>query len=470
MRNYFILNGVDSREYGVYINGQGTFGAPKKAYNYYNVPGRNGALLGNEHRLENISVSYEAFIYTNFSENLAAFRSFLLSLNGYTRLSDSYHPDEFRLAVYEGPMDPEVTRMNDAGSFVITFSCKPQRFLYSGETVYNWLNQTLSGSELTLEAKKVDPSYLQWSVEVINHRVSMTSRSAPSPSYTTQILSVSKCVIDYRDENGLPVFDKSYDQPLNHAVTNARANMISGILTIYSEVITSPTTGWAKYSDNVYRVSVSNWSAVLASLRTEVSGASTRPENYAYTVKASVNDLASESYACCLSGGYYYVKDVDYSTASAFQTAKGGHKVDVRYTSAVTASITPYVPNYQTTGYFTLAGSLSYQYSAYDELIYARYTYSDYMSNPTVFDSEPLIRAYGNGSFTMDGVTITITNATSYTDIDCEMMDCYEGTTNRNNDVTFSTYDFPKLRPGDNAVTIVTGITALEITPRWWRV
>ena len=33
MRNYFILNGVDSREYGVYINGQGTFGAPKKAYN-----------------------------------------------------------------------------------------------------------------------------------------------------------------------------------------------------------------------------------------------------------------------------------------------------------------------------------------------------------------------------------------------------------------------------------------------------
>ena len=48
MRNYFILDGVDSREFGVYLSGQGTFGAPSKAYTYHDVPGRNGALIGTE--------------------------------------------------------------------------------------------------------------------------------------------------------------------------------------------------------------------------------------------------------------------------------------------------------------------------------------------------------------------------------------------------------------------------------------
>ena len=80
MRNYFTLDGVDSRDFGVYISGQGTFNASARDYNMIPVPGRNGDLVGPEKRFQNGTLVYPAFIYANFKQNIADFRNFLLSL------------------------------------------------------------------------------------------------------------------------------------------------------------------------------------------------------------------------------------------------------------------------------------------------------------------------------------------------------------------------------------------------------
>ena len=134
MRNYLIIDGQDSRDFGVYISGQATFGSPAVAYNMISVPGRNGDLIGLERRLQNIEVSYPAFIYTNFAENIKDLRNFLTSRDGYVRISDTYHDGEFRMGVFRGAFTPEVIRTNTAGQFTLSFNCKPQRFLISGET------------------------------------------------------------------------------------------------------------------------------------------------------------------------------------------------------------------------------------------------------------------------------------------------------------------------------------------------
>ena len=234
MRNYFTLNGVDSKTYGVYISGQGTFSAPRREYNLVQIPGRNGDLVGNERRFENLELTYHAFIYTNFKQNIRDFRNFLLSLVGYQTLVDTYHTDEFRKVVYEGAFEPEVLPKNDAGEFDIVFNCKPQRYLNSGTVV-----------------------------------------------------------------------------------------------------------------------------------------------------------------------------------------------------STLTAD-----------------GSIT---------------------NPTRFNSQPLLRVYGTGDLGINGDTISIAVADTYTDIDCEMMDCYKGTDNKNQYVSFSSYNFPVLVPGSNNIDLGTGITKVEITPRWWQ-
>lgn len=134
MRNYFTFNGFDSHEFGVYISGGGTFDSPTRDYNVISVQGRSGDLIGEGTRLENVEVTYSAFIYTNFAENLANLRSALLSTDGYARLEDTYHPNEYRMAYFDGPIVADVTPHNNMGSFDLKFKCKPQRWLTSGET------------------------------------------------------------------------------------------------------------------------------------------------------------------------------------------------------------------------------------------------------------------------------------------------------------------------------------------------
>lgn len=89
--------------------------------------------------------------------------------------------------------------------------------------------------------------------------------------------------------------------------------------------------------------------------------------------------------------------------------------------------------------------------------------------NPTLEESKPLIRAYGTGTLTINGETITVNSANEYTDIDCEMQSCYKGSTNCNGNVTMTTGEFFTLASGNNTVTF-TGFTSLEIIPKWWRV
>ena len=81
----------------------------------------------------------------------------------------------------------------------------------------------------------------------------------------------------------------------------------------------------------------------------------------------------------------------------------------------------------------------------------------------------PLIRAYGTGSFSINGISVAISSALTYTDIDCELQECYKDSleTNRNPYVTLTNGEFPKLSPGANAVTM-SGISKLIITPRFW--
>lgn len=133
MRNSFIFNGHDSRDYGIWISGNGTYNAPTREYENISIPGRDGDLLGISTRLANVPLVYKCGIVENFDANLAAFRTMLLSTIGYARLTDTYHTDEYRMAVYKGGLEPDMVRSLIAGEFELEFECKPQRYLINGE-------------------------------------------------------------------------------------------------------------------------------------------------------------------------------------------------------------------------------------------------------------------------------------------------------------------------------------------------
>lgn len=90
--------------------------------------------------------------------------------------------------------------------------------------------------------------------------------------------------------------------------------------------------------------------------------------------------------------------------------------------------------------------------------------------NPTSFDAKPLIRCYGTGgTITVGGVAVTVTGCSAYVDLDCDLMEAYEGAANRNGTTTLVDGEFPVLKPESNAISF-TGWSRVVITPRWWRI
>ena len=138
MRQSITFGGVNSADFDLYIGGEGTFNAPKRAVEVVEVPGRNGAIVIDKGHFENIEVSYTVINQeqdlATFSQKLAGFRNALGALRGYQRLSDTFHPDEFREALFVDDFEVKPIDYATASKFTIIFNCKPQRYLVSGET------------------------------------------------------------------------------------------------------------------------------------------------------------------------------------------------------------------------------------------------------------------------------------------------------------------------------------------------
>lgn len=137
---YLTYNGKSSRDFDVWISGTGTFDAPKREVESVPVPGRNGDLHIDNGRFSNLEITYPAFITKDFRHNFEAFKAYLLSQRGYQKLEDSYHPEHYRLAAFQRDIFPEMTALNRAGRFDITFDCDPRRFLKDGERMRQLTN------------------------------------------------------------------------------------------------------------------------------------------------------------------------------------------------------------------------------------------------------------------------------------------------------------------------------------------
>lgn len=134
MRHYLVIDGKSTKDFGVYLSGDGTFKAPEKNVEEFTIPGRNGTFhYSVPDTYKNVKVPYDCFIFKDFKRNVAAFRSFLLSRKGYVRIEDTHHPDEFRMGMFHEEFDPEVFVDLTAAQFTINFDCRPERWLKSGE-------------------------------------------------------------------------------------------------------------------------------------------------------------------------------------------------------------------------------------------------------------------------------------------------------------------------------------------------
>lgn len=96
------------------------------------------------------------------------------------------------------------------------------------------------------------------------------------------------------------------------------------------------------------------------------------------------------------------------------------------------------------------------------------------ITNPTAYDAKPLIIIYGSnnatGTVTVNGYQISVSSlSTAGITVDCEIQDCYSGSTNKNSVITLAS-GFPILSPGSNSITRTGSVTKVEVVPKWWTV
>ena len=134
-----VYGGVDSSNYGIVVGESPAFERPARKQTIIQVPGRNGSVIFQENAWEDVVRQYEVWLDEDLAhgntlaDKVTAFEAALNSENGYTRLEDNFEPDIYRLAYYSGG-DAFSNEMTQYGRATLRFTCRPERFLKSGET------------------------------------------------------------------------------------------------------------------------------------------------------------------------------------------------------------------------------------------------------------------------------------------------------------------------------------------------
>lgn len=230
MSETFTYAGRASSEFGITAYDKETFTGPSRVYDPLTIPGKNGTVLIDSKRYNNVQMVYSCIIPEYAETRFDSFKQFLLSKVGYNRLTDSIHPGEFYEAAVMSDLTPTFDRARGACKFTVTFNRKPQRFLDTGTQsstfsssgslynptsfpsrplirIYGTGYCTINGTRITIES---NPYYIDVDCDIMecyygtyveNDRVVLDKNDYPtlSPGYNTiSVNTVSQVIITPR--------------------------------------------------------------------------------------------------------------------------------------------------------------------------------------------------------------------------------------------------------------------------------
>lgn len=146
-------------EFGVVLSdAENSFVGASRDIEIVSVPGRNGDITIDKGKWNNVTIPYPCYISSDFQNKFNRLKAFLLSRTGYVRIENSYDTEHFREGVLMAEIIPTTTPLNRGGSFELVFSCKPQRWLKSGEEIIVCDNR--EGSE-AVRIRPVNPTLFE---------------------------------------------------------------------------------------------------------------------------------------------------------------------------------------------------------------------------------------------------------------------------------------------------------------------
>ena len=136
--SYFYFNGFYSYEMGLIVEEKSIYNGPQPDFELISVPGRDGDVIIDNGRYNNVDVSYTCYC-KDLSANMKSIKQWLCR-PGYFKLTDSYDPLYFRYAAFASKLKVDELLRN-VGKAELVFNCKPFRYSVAGQT-----KQTLTAS------------------------------------------------------------------------------------------------------------------------------------------------------------------------------------------------------------------------------------------------------------------------------------------------------------------------------------
>lgn len=409
-----IYGGVDSSEYGIYITGEAVYNAPERDVEFVEIPGRNGSIAMDKGRYNNITVTYPAGTFgktrEEFRDALSEFRNAILSQKGYQRLEDSYHPEEYRLAVYTAGLEVSTAAQGQAGEFDLTFECKPQRFLTIGdypipvESGATIQNPTVFDSSPLLEVEGYGAlSFNGFNISLDNSPLGVVEliprHSDGSSANFSKTYHFDRSLLDTGDT--ITVGGMVVDYIFQYAPNNK----------VYTEVI--------------------------------------------YSVNPSSDATPTANIG--LGGSAFFVTMI---TPSVTFTALDEDDAEVQKRIGIGIAA-------------TIEGASSPDLIYADVYIKCGYDYITYSISTTPSGSVQTVKKENSFQSTPVNGNSTLPILGNPTYIDCEIGDAYrieDGEYKSSNARVSIGADLPTLSPGANKVTFDNTITNLKIAPRWWKI
>lgn len=178
MMHRFQFGDVRSTDYPLYVLDKPNRGYRiERDYESVSIPGRNGDLHIDHGRYGNMEITYQCAVMHDADAVLTKLNMVLLSQKGYQRLEDTFDPEFYRLAVCNQGINVTPSKGRRAARFDLTFDCKPQKFLKSGEVAISYTqNGTIYNAEL-FPAKPLIRIYGNGTVTIGNTAITWTGAS-----------------------------------------------------------------------------------------------------------------------------------------------------------------------------------------------------------------------------------------------------------------------------------------------------
>ena len=234
-------DGVASTDYGIVVSEAPVFERPNRKQTIIQVPGRNGSVIFPEDAWEDVVRTYDVWLSENVTEDsggdksgylveyVDAFEAFLNSKKGYVRLEDNFEPDIYRLAYYSGG-DAFSNEMTQYGRATLRFTCRPERFLKSGETPVSVTN----GATLTNPTRFASKPIIH--IEASNETISV---SIGGKTITAEVTDYINIDCERLNAYRLPVENKNDKISGSFPTIPSGSNTI-GITGTYTKVEITP--------------------------------------------------------------------------------------------------------------------------------------------------------------------------------------------------------------------------------------